>query len=335
MSCPTRGLEFDPQTLDLIDTDKDGHIRVPEIIAAVKWAGSLLKNPDDLLKESAELPLQAINDDSPEGAQILASARQILVNLGKSDAQSISLNDTADTARIFAQTKLNGDGIVPADATDDASLKSVIQNIIDCLGAETDRSGKPGVNQAKADQFFADAQAYYAWQQKALQDKSILPLGDATAAAAATVKSLAKINDYLRPLSPRRLRFPRPQPPSTARRRNSSPSPPKTSPSPPAKSPDSRLPASNRTRPCRSRKASIPPGPPPSPPSRPPSLNRSSAIDPPSRKPTGSNPAGEVRPYETWAAAKAGATVEKLGPARLQEILASPTRNRSMRSSPG
>jgi hypothetical protein len=95
LSCPTRGLEFDPQTLDLIDTDKDGHIRVPEIIAAVKWAGSLLNNPDDLLKESDELPLQAINADSPEGAQILASARQILANLGKPDAQSISLNDTA------------------------------------------------------------------------------------------------------------------------------------------------------------------------------------------------------------------------------------------------
>ena len=39
LSCPTRGLEFDPQTLDLIDSDKDGHIRVPEIIAAAKWAG--------------------------------------------------------------------------------------------------------------------------------------------------------------------------------------------------------------------------------------------------------------------------------------------------------
>ena len=34
LACPTRGLEFDTKTLELIDTDKDGRIRAPEIIAA-------------------------------------------------------------------------------------------------------------------------------------------------------------------------------------------------------------------------------------------------------------------------------------------------------------
>lgn len=50
LACPTTGLEFDPKTAALIDTDKDGRIRAPELIAAVKWAGSMLKNPDDLVK---------------------------------------------------------------------------------------------------------------------------------------------------------------------------------------------------------------------------------------------------------------------------------------------
>ena len=49
LACPTSGLEFDAKTLALIDTDKDGRIRAPELIAACKWAGELLKNPDDLL----------------------------------------------------------------------------------------------------------------------------------------------------------------------------------------------------------------------------------------------------------------------------------------------
>jgi len=43
LACPTRGLEFDNRTLDLIDTDKDGRIRAPEVIAAAKWAAGLLK----------------------------------------------------------------------------------------------------------------------------------------------------------------------------------------------------------------------------------------------------------------------------------------------------
>src|ERR1041384_1836378 len=86
LACPTHGLEFDAKTLELIDTDKDGRIRAPEIIAAGKWAGSMLKNPDDLLKSAPALPLASIHDTLPEAAQLLSSAKQILVNLGKTEA---------------------------------------------------------------------------------------------------------------------------------------------------------------------------------------------------------------------------------------------------------
>ena len=55
LACPTTGVEFDQTTLALIDTDKDGRVRAPELIAAAKWATGLIKNPDDLLKGSATL----------------------------------------------------------------------------------------------------------------------------------------------------------------------------------------------------------------------------------------------------------------------------------------
>ncbi len=80
LACPTTGVEFDKTTLALIDTDKDGRVRAPELIAAVKWAGGLLKNPDDLLNGSATLQPGAINDAMPEGKLIAgfraAGARQ-------------------------------------------------------------------------------------------------------------------------------------------------------------------------------------------------------------------------------------------------------------------
>ena len=60
-SCPTFGLEIDSETLKLIDYDNDERIRVPEILAAVKWITSLIKDPNDLLKMSPTLPLSAIN----------------------------------------------------------------------------------------------------------------------------------------------------------------------------------------------------------------------------------------------------------------------------------
>ena len=197
LSCPTRGIEFDTRTLDLIDTDGDGHIRSPEIIAAAKWAGTLLKDPDLLVQGKDTLPLDAIRDDTEEGRRILASAQHILANLGKAEARAISTEDTADTVKIFAQTRFNGDGIIPADASDDAAVQQVISELIECLGAEADRSGKEGLSEAKAAQFFEQARALSDWHAVAERDNTILPLGPETDAAAAAYEAVReKIGDY-------------------------------------------------------------------------------------------------------------------------------------------
>ena len=79
LACPTKGLEFDQRTLELIDSDKDGRVRVPEILGAVDWALARLANPDSLLAGAEALPLAAIASARPEGQAVLASARQILV----------------------------------------------------------------------------------------------------------------------------------------------------------------------------------------------------------------------------------------------------------------
>ena len=193
LACPTSGLEFDTKTLQLIDSDKDGRVRAPELIAAVKWACVSLKNPDALLKGTPALPLDNIQDEV-----ILSSARQILTNLGKPEATEITLADTGDSAKIFANTRFNGDGIVPLEAAADDATKALIGEIIATQGADTDRSGKPGISQDRADKFFAELQAYSEWQAMAEADKAgILPLGDATAAAAGAIAAVrAKIDDF-------------------------------------------------------------------------------------------------------------------------------------------
>jgi len=194
LACPTTGVEFDKTTLALIDTDKDGRVRAPELIAAAKWAGGLLKNPDDLLKGSSTLKPAAINDATPEGKLIANFTRQVL---GKTDNGEVTFEEAAAAAQTFAAKLFNGDGIVPADSASDAATKAVIADIINCLGAETDASGKPGVSQAKVDQFFADAAAYSDWWKKAEGDASVLPLGLNTEAAAASVKAVkTKVEDY-------------------------------------------------------------------------------------------------------------------------------------------
>lgn len=193
LAMPTRGIEFDPRTADLIDADKDGRIRPPELIAAVKWAEGAFKDLGDLMRGGDSVALTAIKDPD-----LLAGARRILANLGKADAQAITMADVADTVKIFANTKFNGDGVVPADSAGDDATKKAIEDIVAAVGPVTDRSGKPGVNQAGLDAFFAQAAAFCDWAAKAEADKAVAPLGlDATAAAAAAIKAVkAKVDDY-------------------------------------------------------------------------------------------------------------------------------------------
>lgn len=197
LSCPAHGLEFDGATLEMIDSDHDGHIRPPELIAALKWAGSLLKDPDALVNSADGLALAAIDDASENGQRLLASARRILHNLGKGDSAVITAADTGDTGKIFAQTRFNGDGIIPAEASDDPALRLVIAEIMECMGAETDRGGLPGLSLPRAEQFFSEARTYIEWQSRAEDDAAVLLLGENTARAGAAVEAVsAKVADF-------------------------------------------------------------------------------------------------------------------------------------------
>ena len=194
LACPTTGVEFDPTTLSLIDTDKDGRVRAPELIAAVQWTVSMLKNPDDLLKGSATLRPAAINDSTEEGKLIAQFARRIL---GKADHEEVTFAEAATAAQTFASKPLNGDGIIPADSVADEFTKGVVADIITCLGAAMDASGKPGVSQEKVDLFFGEATAFSDWWKKAEGDVAVLPLGLNTEGASAAVRAVkAKVEDY-------------------------------------------------------------------------------------------------------------------------------------------
>ena len=198
LSCPAKGLEFDDRTLALIDEDNDGRIRAPEILEALKWACSMVKDPTCLIDEDAKLQLSCIDDSTPEGAELLKSAKQILVNLGKPDATFITEDDSDDEAEIFAATPFNGDGVVTVDAIDDAAVKKVIEELMLCVGSVTDRNGSEGISQEKVDAFFQATADYSAWWQKAEDEGHvILPLERATVDAANAMAAVAeKVEDY-------------------------------------------------------------------------------------------------------------------------------------------
>ena len=196
LSCPVKGLELDEKTLALIDADGDGRIRVPELIAAVQWAAARLKDPATLLRGADALPLAAINDATPEGKIILAGAKQILASLGRAGDTALPVAATEDVAKIFSASALNGDGVIPIEATTDADAQALIQDIIACLGGVADRTGSMGITAEKTATFYTELAAYVAWLEQS-SAKDIAVLGSATEAACNALQAVrAKVDDF-------------------------------------------------------------------------------------------------------------------------------------------
>src|SRR4051812_23907699 len=168
LSMPTRGVEIDARTLDLLDTDKDGYIRQPEVLDAVKWMMGVYKDVGQVFKGGDSIALDQLND-----GPVLSGARRLLANLGQKDANAVSLADATSADKMFADTVFNGDGVIPADAAS-GEVKAVLEDIIATHGSVPDRSGKPGVDKARIDAFFTEAKAVIEWADRS--DKTALPL---------------------------------------------------------------------------------------------------------------------------------------------------------------
>ena len=196
LACPTKGIEVDARTLELLDTQKDSRIRANELIGAAKFAGKVYRNPDDLLAGNESLALAALSDHE-EGKRVANAAKAVLTSLGKATATSLSIADMAAATKAFDAQPFNGDGIVPpASAADDGTRAAAI-DVLACMGPENDRSGLPGINQPKIDAFFKDLEAHAAWLARGDADPAIKPFGEATAAAfAAVIAVKARVDDY-------------------------------------------------------------------------------------------------------------------------------------------
>jgi hypothetical protein len=195
LACPVGGLQADPTTLKLLDRDGDGRVRAPDVVHAVESMCAVAVEPSEILGKPKGLPLARIRGDSAQGKAVLASARIVLAGLGKPTAAEITPADVSDQAAIFANMPLNGDGVVPAFATTDPVVASLIVDTIATVGGVADRSGKDGVNIAKIDAFFAACEAFAAWTA-ATTTVPGLDAGASAATSAAIGAVRAKIDDF-------------------------------------------------------------------------------------------------------------------------------------------
>lgn len=197
LSCPTKGLELDSRTLDLLDVDRDGRVRVPEILAAIRFSAARLRDLGVLLEPADELPLDALREDTPEGADALSAARYVLAQLGRPDASALRAADLADANKIFEKTLFNGDGVVPPEAAPDLEGRQVVLDVLVTVGGVADRGGKQGVDRARVEAFFAEAGAYAEWSARGEASAEVMVLGERTHAAHAALQAVrAKVDDF-------------------------------------------------------------------------------------------------------------------------------------------
>ena len=200
LACPTRGIEFDERTLDLIDTDHDGRIRPPELLAACAWACARLHHPDTLAQPGDRLDLAAIDESAEHGTALAGAARRILALAGTPDATTLSLADVLARSDQLGSQRFNGDGIVTAEtAQGDPLAREAIGHILTTQGgtAPVGDPPLPGIDRAHAEAFFADLDRLAAWAAQARHATAGQALGEHTLRATQAMNAVAhKVDDF-------------------------------------------------------------------------------------------------------------------------------------------
>ncbi len=197
LGCPTKGLQFDKRTLELLDKDKDGVIRSHDIIEAVQWVGSLLKDPETLVDNDEALEFASIKTSTDEGKAQIEAAKTLAHRLGKEDATSLTVEEATKAFDAFLQSPFNGDGVLPPASGSSDEQKLLLQKIMDCMGGTPDVSGVDGVDRARIDGFFQALEARKAWLEAGEKLREKNKLGEDLEKAYdsySTVK--AQIDDY-------------------------------------------------------------------------------------------------------------------------------------------
>lgn len=198
LSCPVNNVYFNKKTLQLLDTDSDGQIRVPEILAAVKWLDTVLSEPDLIFKHKESLSLSAVNQANDDGKKLLHAIKLILAFLGKKDSEELLFSEVSQMSSIYSNTIFNGDGIITETAASDDSIRNIISLIVRLTGGLQDRNGMLGVDSTKIEEFYSELKNYSEWVKKAESNKSdIFVMGENTEKAFQIYKNISgKIEDY-------------------------------------------------------------------------------------------------------------------------------------------
>jgi hypothetical protein len=157
-----------------MDTDGDGKVRIPDILATVNLLASKLRTLDILFDSNASLSYEDLKDGA-----LLDTFRQVaLYGSTEKKPASGSINSIgsidvlmADAAiKEFSSLPFNGDGIVTLKSAEDDFSARCIESIITSGFYSTDSSGELGVSLANVEEYKKALRARIDWLNRELPD---------------------------------------------------------------------------------------------------------------------------------------------------------------------
>lgn len=185
LSCPIAGLEFDADTLALLDTDQDGRIRAQEVKEAVSWLCLRLAHPAEANKGQAEVSLENLREDTEEGRGVASALKLALHKYARTEQDKLTAAECEKVLAEAANYAFNGDGIVTTQSARESGNPDEMEQFIKLgmaiVGAKKDASGLPGLDAGLAGELRKRAYAVLDW--RASVANLSLPLGEKTGTA--------------------------------------------------------------------------------------------------------------------------------------------------------
>lgn len=197
------------RSLEYLDTDKDGKIRIPDILRTVDELNLEFSSLDMLFEESDRIEARQLRDPALRKAAVAVNQRtgnaegQAAVDKAGIGNAAIDLSLVMEAMKAFSALPFNGDGIVvPASADVDAdgpTARSFILALVAAGYSHVDAGGESGVDESDLTRFLADLESWKVWMKdgEAYEHRFASPV-QAERAAALFSKCAPVIDDYFR-----------------------------------------------------------------------------------------------------------------------------------------
>lgn len=161
------------RALEYLDTDKDGKIRIPDILRTVDELNLEFSSLDMLFEESDRIEARQLRDSALRKAVAAVNERtgkaagQAAADRAGIESAVVDLQLVMEAMKAFSALPFNGDGIVvPASAdvdADEPATKSFILALVAAGYSHADAGGEAGVDESDLARFLADLESWKAW----------------------------------------------------------------------------------------------------------------------------------------------------------------------------